>query len=124
VGSILAVPSFYALSESSMMIILPSPGGLRMSRLRSPNSFLANSSSREVSTTSEEGPLTGVAPEALPYSNIDEKRRRDETSDGYPDGGGDPNGTDGGVFASSGRELPSAEGERSRLTSFLSSIGG
>jgi hypothetical protein len=29
-------------------------------------SFLVNSSSREVSTTSEEGPLTGVIPEALP----------------------------------------------------------
>jgi hypothetical protein len=95
-----------------------------MSRLRSPKSFLANSSSREVSTTGEEGPLTGVVPEALPCSNIGEQRRRDETSDGDPGGGGDPDGAGGGVFASSGREFPSVEGERSRLTPLLSSIGG
>jgi hypothetical protein len=106
------------------MIILPSPGGPRMSRLRSPKSFLVNSSSREVSTTSEEGPLTGVAPEALPYSNTDEQRRRDETSEGDLGGGGDSDGTVGGVCAPSGRGLPSAEGEHSRLTPFLSSIGG
>jgi hypothetical protein len=53
-----------------------------MSRLRSSKSFLVNSSSREVSTTSEEGPLTGVVPEALPCSNIGEQRRRGKTSDG------------------------------------------
>jgi hypothetical protein len=86
--------------------------------------FLANSSSQEVSTTSEEGPLTGVAPEAPPCSNTEEQRRRDETSDGDPGGGGDPDDTGIGVFASSSRGLPSAEGERSRLTPFLSSIGG
>jgi hypothetical protein len=95
-----------------------------MSRLRSPKSFLVNYSSREVSTTSEEGPLTGVAPEALPCSNTDEQWRRDETSDGDPGGGRDPDGTGVGVFASSGRGLSSAEGERSCLTPFLSSIGG
>jgi hypothetical protein len=78
-----------------------------MSRLRSPKSFLANYSSREVSTTSEEGSLTGVAAEALSYSNTDEQRRRDETYDGDPRGGGYPDGTSGGVFASSGRGLPS-----------------
>jgi hypothetical protein len=111
-------------SELSMMIILLSPGGPRMSRLRSAKSFLVNSSSREVSTTSKEGPLTGVAPEALPCSNTDEQRWRDETSDGDPGGGGDPNDTGVGVFASSGRGLPSAKGECSRLTPFLSSIGG
>jgi hypothetical protein len=65
-----------------MMIILPSPGGPRMSWLRSPKRFLANSSSREVSTTSEEGSLTGVVPKALPCSNIGEQRRRDKTFDG------------------------------------------
>jgi hypothetical protein len=48
----------------------------------------------------------------------------DETSDGDPGGGGDLDGTSVGVFASSGRGLPSAEGERSRLTPFLFSIGG
>jgi hypothetical protein len=35
--------------ESSRMMTLPSPDGPRMSRLRSPKSFLANSASREVS---------------------------------------------------------------------------
>jgi hypothetical protein len=64
-----------------------------------------------VSTTSEEGPLTGVALEALLCSKTDEQQRRDETSDEDPGGGGDPDGT-------------SAEGERSRLMTFLSSIGG
>jgi hypothetical protein len=92
--------------------------------LRSPKSFLVNSSSREVSTTSEEGPLTGVVPKALPCSNTDEQRRHDETSDGDPDGGGDPDGTGGGVFALSDRELPSTDGECSLLTPFLSSIDG
>jgi hypothetical protein len=77
-----------------------------------------------VSTTSEEGMLTGVAPEAPPCSNTEERRRRDETSDGDPDGGGDPDGTGIRVFASSGRGLPFAEGERSCLTPFLCSIGG
>jgi hypothetical protein len=77
-----------------------------------------------VSTTSEEGPLTGVAPLALPFSNTDEQRRRDETSNGDPGGGGDPDGTGGEDFALSGRGFLSAEGERSCLMSFLSSIGG
>jgi hypothetical protein len=77
-----------------------------------------------VSTTREETPLTGVAPEAPPCSNTEEQQWRDETSDGDPGGGGDPDGTSVGVFASLGRGLPSAEGERSRLTPFLSSIGG
>jgi hypothetical protein len=91
--------------------------------VRSLKSFLANSSSREVSTTSEEGSLTRVVPKALSCSNIGERRRRDETSDRDPGGGGDPDGAGGGVFASSGRGFPSAEGERSHLTPFLSSIG-
>jgi hypothetical protein len=95
-----------------------------MSRLRSPKSFLANFSSREVSTTSEGGPLTGVAPEALPCSNTDEQRRCDETSDGDPGGGGDPDDIGGGVCATSGKGVPSAEGECSCLMPFLSSIGG
>jgi hypothetical protein len=86
--------------------------------------ILANSSSREVSTTSKEMLLTEVAPEAPPCSNTLEQRRRDETSDGDPGGGEDPDGIGIRVFASSGRGLPSAEGERSRLTPFLSSIGG
>jgi hypothetical protein len=107
-----------------MMIILPSPGGPRMSWLRSPKRFLANSSSREVSTTSEEESLTGVVPEALPCSNTSEQQWCDETFNGDPGGGGDPDGASGEFFASSGRGLPSAEGERSRLMPLLSSIGG
>jgi hypothetical protein len=61
---------------------------------------------------------------ALPYSNTDEQRWCDETSDGDPGGGGDPDDTGGGVCATSGKGVPSAEGERSCLMSFLSSIGG
>jgi hypothetical protein len=72
----------------------------------------------------EEGSIIGVFPEALPCSNTGEQRQRDETSDGDSGGGGDPDGTGGGVLTSSGRGLPSAEGERSRLMSLLSSIGG
>jgi hypothetical protein len=86
-------------------------------------SFLANSSSREVSTTGEEGPLTGVALEALPCSNTKEQRRRDEISNGDPGGGGDPDGI-GDSLCIVRRGLPSAEGERSRLAPFLFSIGG
>jgi hypothetical protein len=42
--------TFYSSSSESLrMMILPSLGGPRMSRLRSPKSLLANSSSREVS---------------------------------------------------------------------------
>jgi hypothetical protein len=55
--------------------------------VRSLKSFLVNSSSREVSTTSGEGPLTGVVPEALPCSNTSERRQHDETSDGDSGGG-------------------------------------
>jgi hypothetical protein len=72
----------------------------------------------------EEGSITGVIPETLPCSNIGEQRQRDEISDGDPDGDKDPDGVGGGVLVSSGRGLPSVEGERSRLTSLLSSIGG
>jgi hypothetical protein len=74
-----------------------------MSQLRSQKSFLVNSSSREVSTTSEEGSLTKVVPEVLPCSNTGGQRRHDETSDGDPGGGGDPDSAGGGIFASSDR---------------------
>jgi hypothetical protein len=51
-SSVLAVFSSdtsFSSSEPSKMMTLSSPGGLRMSRLRSPKSFLVNSASREVS---------------------------------------------------------------------------
>jgi hypothetical protein len=101
-----------------------------MSRLRSPKSFLSSSTSREVTTMKfsssddEERSIIGVVPEALPCSNIGEQGRRDETFDGDPGGGGDPDDTDGRVLASSGRRLSSAERERARLMPLLSSIDG
>jgi hypothetical protein len=65
-----------------------------------------------------------VVLEALPCSNTGEQGRHEETSDGDLGGGGDPDGAGGGVLASSGRGLPSTEGERSHLMPLLSSIGG
>jgi hypothetical protein len=62
--------------------------------------------------------------EEPPCSNTGEQGRRDEIFDGDPGGGGDPDGADGGVFASLGEGLPSAEGERPRLMPLLSSNGG
>jgi hypothetical protein len=56
--------------------------------------------------------------------NTSEQGRRDETTEGDPGGGGDPDGASGGVSASSGKGLPLAEGEGSRLVPLLSSIGG
>jgi hypothetical protein len=43
-------------------------------------------------------------------------------SNGDPGRGGDPDGADGGVLASLGEGLPSAEGERGCLVPLLSSI--
>jgi hypothetical protein len=113
-----------SLSELSRTIILPSPGGLRVSQLRLPKSFLASYSLREVSIMNEEWSIIGVFPEALPYSNTGEQGRSDETIDGDPGGGRDPDGADGGVSTSSGKGLPSAEGEHSRLMPLLSSTSG
>jgi hypothetical protein len=66
----------------------------------------------------EEGSSIGVFLEALPCSNTSEQGQRDKTIDGEPDGAG------GGVLASSGKGLPSMEGECSHLMPLLSSIGG
>jgi hypothetical protein len=68
--------------------------------------------------------ITGAFPEPPPRSNTSEEGWREEISDGDPSGGGDPDGVDGGVLASLGEGLPSAEGERKRLVPLLSSIGG
>jgi hypothetical protein len=95
-----------------------------MSRLRSPKSFLVSYSSQEVSTINEEGSSTGVFPKALSRSNTSEQGRRDETTDGDPGAGGELDGAGGGVSASSGKGLPFAEGERSRLVPLLFSISG
>jgi hypothetical protein len=72
----------------------------------------------------EEGSIIGVFPEALPCLNTGEQGLRDETTDGDPGGGGDPDGAGGGVLVSSDKGLPSAEGERSLLMPLTSSIGG
>jgi hypothetical protein len=85
------------------MIIFSSPGGPRMSWLRSPKSFQASSSSQEVSTMNEEGSSMGVFPEALPRSNTSEQGRRDETTNGDPGAGGESDGAGGGVLTSSGK---------------------
>jgi hypothetical protein len=57
-------------------------------------------------------------------SNTGKQWRREEISDRDPGSGGDLDGTGGGVLASLGEGLPSAEGERKRLVPLLSSIGG
>jgi hypothetical protein len=49
---------------------------------------------------------------------------REEISDGNPSGGGDPDGTGGGVLASLGEGFPSGEEELSRLMPLWSSIDG
>jgi hypothetical protein len=59
-----------------------------------------------------------------PYSNTGERGWREVISDMDPGGGGDPDGTGGGVLASLGEELPSAKGKRGRLVPLLSSITG
>jgi hypothetical protein len=120
----------FSSSESSSMMTLLSPGGPRMSQLRSSKSFLVNSASREVSAmkfSSSEGKersITGVFSEELPCSKTGEQGWREEVSDGDPGGGGDPDGTSGGVVASLDEGFPSGEGEHSRLMPLWSSIDG
>jgi hypothetical protein len=115
-------------SESLRTMILPSPGGPRMSRLRSPKSFLASSSSREVSAKKSPSPedearsIIGTGSEGPSCSHGGKQRRRDEVSGGDCIGGGDPERDEGGVEALLGEEDPSLEGERGRLRFFLSSI--
>jgi hypothetical protein len=112
-------------------MILPSPGGLRTSRLRSLKSLLVNSSSHETSATShsssedEERSTTGAFLEPPPpYSNTSEQGRHEEISDGDPGDGGYPDNADGGVLVSLGDGLPSLKRERERLVPLLSFIIG
>jgi hypothetical protein len=60
-------------------------------------------------------------PRGTPYSNTGEHGRCEETSNGDPSGGGDPEGADGGIGALLRDGLPSLE-ERARLVPLLSSI--
>jgi hypothetical protein len=107
-----------------MTIVLSSSDDPRMSRLRSPKSFLASSSSREVSTINDEGSSVGIFPEVLPCLNTSEQGQCDEATDGDPGGDGDLDGTGDGVSALPGKGLPPTEGKRSCLVPLLSSISG
>jgi hypothetical protein len=84
--------------------MLSSPGGPRSPRLRSPKSFQAISSSREVSgkvsSSPEERSTTGNPLEGLPCSYIGDDAPLDETSGEEAGGSEDPVGEDGGVKAS------------------------
>jgi hypothetical protein len=76
------------------------------------------------SSEDKERSITGAFLEEPPYSNTNEQGRRDDISDGDPDGGEDSDGVSSGVLTSLGEGLPSVEGERSCLRPLLSSIGG
>jgi hypothetical protein len=99
-----------------------------MSRLRSPKSFLASSSSHEVSAKESSSPedearsTIGTGSEGPPCSHGGKQRRRDEVSGGDCIGGGDPERDGCGLEALLEEEDPSSEGERGRLRFFLSSI--
>jgi hypothetical protein len=112
-----------------MTMILPLPGGPRISWLRSPKSFLANSSSRDVSAMDSSSPedkaksKTGTGSEGTPCSHGGKQRRRDEVTGRDCVGGGHPERDGGGVEALLGEEDPSSGGGgRGRLRFFLSSI--
>jgi hypothetical protein len=66
---------------------------------------------RPSSSEDEERSTIGDFPEEPPCSNTGERRWREETSGGDPNGGGDPEGAGGGVRASFGDGLPSLEEE-------------
>jgi hypothetical protein len=76
------------------------------------------------SSEDKERSIIGAFPEEPSCSNTGEQGWCEEISDGDPGGGGDPDGADGGAFASLGEGLPSREGERSRLMPLWSSIDG
>jgi hypothetical protein len=129
-GSLLLTHLLFFSSESLRMIILSSPGGPRTSWLRSPKSFLMNFSSHKMpgmrpsSSEDEDRSTTRTFSEGPPCSNTGEHGQREEISDGDPSGGGDPDGTNGGVEPPLGEEEPSLEGERARLVPLFYSIIG
>jgi hypothetical protein len=109
-------------------MILPLPGGPRMSWLRSPKSLLVNASFHETSamrspsSEDEERSTTGAFSEDPLCSHVGERGQREETSGRDVSGDGGPDGAGGGVLALSGDGIPSLEGERVRLVPLLSSI--
>jgi hypothetical protein len=54
------------------------------------------------SSEDKEISIIGAFSEEPPYSKTGEQGQREKISDGDPGGGGDPDGTDGGVLASLG----------------------
>jgi hypothetical protein len=124
VSAAFSLRTSFSTSESLRMMILPSLGGPRTSRLRSPKSHLANYSSRETSAmrspSSEDEERSSIRAflEDPPCSHTGERGQREETSDRD----GDTEGADGGVLASSGDGLSSLEGERAWLVPLLSFI--
>jgi hypothetical protein len=115
--------------ESLRMIILSSSGGPWTSQLRSPQSFLMNSSSYKVSgmrhyssEDEERSKIGAFLEEPPPCSNTGERGRREEIFKGDRSGGGDPEGASSGVGALLGDGLSSLEGERACLVPLLFSI--
>jgi hypothetical protein len=76
------------------------------------------------SSEDKEISIIGTFSVGPPCSDTGEQGRCDEISDGDLGGGGDLDGTIGGVLMSLGEGLPFTEGERSCLIPLLSSIGG
>jgi hypothetical protein len=79
---------------------------------------------RSSSSEEEDKSITGAFPEPPPTQTPVSKGAHEEISDGDLGGGGDLDGTGGGVLVSLGDGLPSLEGEHERLVSLLSSIVG
>jgi hypothetical protein len=80
---------------------------------------------RSSSSEEEDKSITGAFPEPPPPTQTPvSKGAHEEISDGDLGGGGDLDGTGGGVLVSLGDGLPSLEGEHERLVSLFSSIVG
>jgi hypothetical protein len=78
------------------------------------NSSSCDVSGKTLSSSSEDISTTRALSEGPPCSNIGEQWRREETSDGDPGGGGNPEGAGNGVETLLDNGLPSIEGERGR----------
>jgi hypothetical protein len=70
----------------------------------------------------EDKSITRAFPEGPPCSNTGGRGQQEDTSAGDPGGDGVPDSADEGVLASLAVELPSVEGERSRVMPLLPSI--
>jgi hypothetical protein len=108
-----------------MMALLLSDGP-RSPQLRSSKSFLANSSSHEVSgnmsSSSEERSTTRILSKGPPCSYVGNNGQGDETSGGEPGGCGDIDGDNNNVEALPNEEEDPLTGEHERLVPLLFSI--